>query len=236
MSNPERPHPSQREIQLGEEFFLFDKRFREPEHPGTSNFGYLSQRSLTTGIIPPIDFVSTTRVRLRGEFDGLESTPFNPKLTYRFSKEDNDKEAKTQKLKNLPLHKELLEENAPLNPKIRVLQDLSNLDLLYTLNEDKEKLFRRLRIQLFFPDSDYEGRVDKDLLSSELDINDFLIDYFYPTDIPNALFTVRLAGGLMAVDPERVGHPLNLPNNPEKLSQIRAKFFLAQEENSNRFQ
>ena len=233
---PEQEQPEKKVVKLEQEFLLFDpNRTGIGKHKGEPRI-FITSILLDTDLLPeiPIDIKASNFP----EFRYRVITPFTPEEGYRITNEDLDPKSRVEKWKRV-VQSKLMDfvdmEKAPLVLYIiAYTRNLIELELIYkrpdplkphlppsiiVFKPEAKALLQRLRLQLFFPNSAFEAKAH---LSDEISF-----EQFYPLDtgpLPEAPYME-----LNQHTPE--GYHLQLPSNPEKLSQIRARFILANQEN-----
>lgn len=162
-------------------------------------------------------------------------TPFDPEIGYQIDSEDlklDSRQRKTERLKN-ELEKVIDFSKAPLFLNIQAHDTTLNelglneedeaVRLRYKFSEEMLDLLNRLRVLVSFPEGLYAARSWKTRLS----LGGIDFRFFYPGD-----------SGPLPIKSESFGlfegFHLFLPSDPEKLSQIRARFVMVEEQPEER--
>ena len=226
-STPEREQPKpERVIALGEDFYLFDPEYtNQPISP-------MEVKVYESSIL--LNIQDALRIPLNiGTHSGRTSkgyciTPFDPETDHRINSEDLELDSRQLKMGRLKIE---------LGKTINFSKDPVNLDTQaydtalnelgfneedeagYKFSEEMLDLLNRLRVLVSFPKGLYVARPWKTSLS----LGNIDFHFFYPADaepLPIKSYYFLLYEGF----------PLLLPSDPEKLSQIRARFALVEEQ------
>lgn len=235
----EQPKP-ERIVKLGEEFQLFNPI---QVSKTISGFGSSIVLNIDNKLEIPLSIGAEDLTKLPG-LEGLREEflfPFGPdEEGYRIDPADFDVDTRREKRKRLG--KNFLQEAIDVNKNsfkldIGVSDDeLKKLGLNiarateggeFELSEEELDLLKRLRILIMTPKGGiFDARPDPIGLADPADpknINIFFVDY-YPVDFGPLATSTEDFSALAAE-----GFNLGLPSDIEKLSQIRAKFALAEE-------
>lgn len=235
-STPEQKEPTKPEvINLNQEFLLFDPN----STLGSTDYRLVSSIILDTGSLPGIPI--HVNAKRNHEYKFRIITPFDPEEGYQITQEDLTPETRVEKWKRVvqsTLVSSVDMEKAPLGLHVAA-EDISELNKLglcitypdpdnpdvshFKFKPEVEALLKRLRLLLFFPNSTFEAKPVQLLgdLGDELAFWDF-----YPLDagpLPKPPYLV-----VNQHTPE--GYHLQLPSDPEKLRQIRARFILVDQD------
>ena len=149
-------------------------------------------------------------------------TPFNQQLGYQIDPDDLNIDMRVIKHESLVKKGDHIDfSKAPNYIEFRNL--FSNINV--PISQTMLNLFKTIRLYAFFPTSKYESKPNERLLKTLSELKGLLFNSFYPVDV------VPLPKG--NIPPSLILHEgLNLyvPSDPEKLSQIRATFVLAEEQ------
>lgn len=233
---PEREQPKpERIVSLGEDFSLFDPEYTilSRSQNEVTIFKSPIKLNLENNLQTPLNIHALTSPTYKGE----SITPFDPELGYQIDSEDLKLETRVQKMKRLHdvLNRKIDFSKAPLYLAIYKY----DFDSTYRLNLNEESkrdsvvaenlfsqemfdLLKRLRALVSFPEG--KGAFEAKSSLKELEHGSIMFDNFYPID-SGPLPTPAEDAGII-----REGFNLFLPSDPGKLSQIKARFVLAEEQ------
>ncbi|HKC14486.1 MAG TPA: hypothetical protein VKC89_00760 [Patescibacteria group bacterium] len=205
---PEHSEGNPNIVLLGKEFGLFDSLFKKYNSP-FRDAGYKSKFLLRTEFLPEIeltpDAFNYDKTDSSEEDSTTPITPFDPESGYIIDEQDFNSQEREKKT----IQESGAIESSPLWLTIRS-ED-------YSLNAEHLDLVRRLRLQLFFPNNlSFESNPSEDFIRDALAIH---FNSFYPLDT-----------GPLAPLPYIGNLSINLPDDPLKLQQIRAKILMVPEQ------
>lgn len=214
----EQPKP-ERAVSLDQDFDLFDPRYTEKNRGRYEVDRFDSSIKLNIDNLQ-INFNIDAHV-FRANSKGYTITPFDPELGYQINSEDYNIESRKQKMERekKEFNKQVDFSKAPLTLQLMSKENQSNEEVIG--NQENSGLLKKLRLVILFPEEkdSYEARAHE--LSLELHNKIELIS-FYPQSKPLPY---------KGIGPQFLeGFKIALPSDPEKLSQIRARFLLAEEE------
>ena len=216
---PEREQPKQEIVKLGQRFQLFESENLIPSFYRNEprGFSYPVSLELSSGN-NPISF----DIHLDNISPVLPVwiTPFNPDMGYQITNEDFDPKSRYTKLARVDRQ----------TPKLKdgfYLFFVSKGELLKEENPLEE--LQRLRVHLFFPSGYYESQPAGNV--SEKKYLEF--SHFYPADtgpLPQLPEEELILGRIRPFKGHLIILPKDFPNDINKLSQVQARFVLADEQ------
>lgn len=218
ITSPEKGEQKPEIIQLNQEFALFDPRFTKAMSPDHEASYYRSNIILQTGILPDLSFEIEARLPSDSLYKKDVISPFSPSLGYQITEDDLDPQNREEKLKRF--FRSLIQEVDFKEPYLWVYGKDKSKRIL----PEHGKILNRLRFQVSFPSSDYEGYIHYDSLHYPDDFHIFFVDY-HPLDT-GPLAKVYFDGEYLPKD-----FTLLLPKDFKRLQQIRGKFVLAPQQN-----
>lgn len=220
ITSPEKGKQKPEVIHLNQEFALFDPRFTKAMSPDHEASYYRSNIIFQTGTLPDLSFEIEARLPADSLYKKDVISPFNPSLGYQITEDDLDAEKRKEKLKRL------------FGSLTRGVNFSEPYLWVYGLDKSKKilpehgKILNRLRFQVSFPNSDFEGYIYYDSLYYPDDFHIFFTGY-HPLDtgpLPRAYYEGE----------QLFEHfELLLPRDFKRLQQIRGKFVLAPQQTPN---
>lgn len=215
---PEREQPKPEVVKPGQNFQLF-----KPENLVLTFYSNMQRRGFASSV--NLDLFSGS-VPISFDIDLTYGsilpswiTPFNPDTGYQITNEDSDPKSRYAKLSRL-------------SPTPRLKNgfhlSFSSKDKL-SKDENALKELQRLRVYLFFPSGSYESQPAGDI--SEINALEF--SHFYPLDtgpLPQLPEEEIIVGRIRPYKGHIIGLLEDLPDDMSKLSQIRARFVMADEQ------
>lgn len=242
----ERPKITLEKISLNQEFILFDPK-RTNIEGDQLNLG--SMVVLETGILPGLEIVMITLDPNRvWPTDKLTTiTPFKPNLGYQITGEDFNSKPRITKI--LQLLKELSSQEHDLtelsqqrellvgtdSSEVKMFEFVNHEDAFFNhfrLKPEVLAVLKRLRVQLFFPTSSFESKLEFGDFNPKFSLPELSVDFeeFYPLDKGPLPVNTRLAERYYVENEMRRGFSLAIPRavslNEPWIGQIRAKFIL----------
>ena len=215
---PEREQPKQeRIVSLGEEFkpFQLDRTEIIKRKIGY-DFNSLLKLNIKDGLQFDFRFLSMSDRGLKA----MGITPFDPELGYQIDSDDLTLDTRIKKFRNLMDTGDYIDFSKASNV-IVVMHLLSRDDI--PISHSMLDLLKKLRLYVFFPTSRYESKYWDNYLEPSTDAKGPWLSHFYPLDtgpLPTDIIQPYMNSGLK----------LYVPADLEKLSQIRARFVLAEEQ------
>ncbi len=246
MPLPEKPQ----EIKLNQEFLLFEPSSLFPDDIRNRDLGKHSA-AIDLEILPGRIFPFVAHARFSGS-NGFGISPFDPDKGYRIVQDDFDLETRRAKITkawntprknrnivNAPLYISLepnwirYEESGLIEVRRTRMGSFTTVDMNYL--DEVQAQMDQLRLQLTFPsmgnslNSTYVPKTEYEGVAQDTPSAEFLLQYFYPLDsgeLPSDPWYTNFAGR-HGVDP---GFVLYVPDDLDRLSQIRAKFVIQGEQ------
>lgn len=229
----EQEQPRSEVVSLNQKFILFDPNrtsIQESAEAYSKVSKFISAFSLRTEILPNLPLTVNTWPIFASKTIAI--TPFSPGLGYIITEEDYDLETRIKKIKGLKGN-QLFDasridfEKAPLYISVvSESKDLKKIGLasptispyIDDLKPELLSVLPRLRLQLFFPDSEYEAQSEED---------EFRFENFYPSELgPLPSSDIKKRDPLIRIIEDREGLMLCVPSDQKQLQSIQAQFVL----------
>jgi hypothetical protein len=220
MENTREIDPSKPEIiRLNQEFQLFNPSLEMPDVLSGATFIGPIAILEEPGVVPSVPICLLTELAKYYENSPI-ITPLNPDNGYKFTNDDLDPKKRFDKIKARRF-------DFLSNAESFFLLEIHTPDGFKEKNKEITDAWKRIKIQLFFPWGAYEGRASNGSLTEDKNGGELDIESFYPSDTGPLPYDRHY---LKVMDPFlHRGYFLGLPGLPEdreKLWQIKAKFVL----------